>query len=93
MRKEELRQHAAETLNNFGAVLENHEKIEMEMATERLAKFFERRNKQMKHFQKWEKERAKSMENTKFKAESKLGAAKHLQRQALDELERLGESI
>ncbi|TNV72720.1 hypothetical protein FGO68_gene6356 [Halteria grandinella] len=93
VRKEELRQHAAETLNNFHSVLENHEKIELEMATERLSKFFDRRNKQLKHFQKWEKERAKSMENTKFKAESKLGAAKHLQQQALDELERLGENI
>lgn len=36
LRKEELRSHAAETLHNFHAVLENHEKIEQEMATERL---------------------------------------------------------
>ena len=93
LRKEELRQHAAETLGNFHLVLENHEKLEMDMATERLSKFFERRNKQQKHFQKWEKERAKSMENTKLKQESKLGAARHLQQQALDELERLGETI
>ena len=93
LRKEELRQHAAETLGNFHLVLENHEKLEMDMATERLSKFFERRNKQQKHFQKWEKERAKSMENSKLKQESKLGAARHLQQQALDELERLGETI
>ena len=63
------------------------------MATERLSKFFERRNKQLKHFQKWEKDRAKSMEHTKFKAESKLGAARQMQQNALEELERLGESI
>ena len=44
-RKEELRSHAADTLQNFHNVLEVHEKLEFEADSERLAKYLERRKK------------------------------------------------
>jgi hypothetical protein len=47
----------------------------------------------MKHFQKWEKQRASSMEQKTLKSENKLGAVRQMQQCAMEELERLGESI
>lgn len=74
--KEELRSHAAETLGKFSTVREHHEQIEFQTQSERLAKYLTRRDKQMKYFQKWEKEKEKQMEHNRQKAESKLGNAK-----------------
>ena len=65
----------------------------METQSERLASYLERRQKQLKHFQKWEKDRAKSLETTRFKKESKLGQARQNQTEAQLELERISQAL
>lgn len=75
-KKEELKQHAADTLHNFEHVLENHDKLELDAQTERLAKYCQRRQKQITQLAKHEKRIKDEIEDRKHKTESKAGAAK-----------------
>jgi len=57
IKKEELKNNALETLNNFNTVLAAHERIEHEEQSKKLQSYLERKKKKMAYFQKWEKDR------------------------------------
>ena len=50
LRKEELRQHAAETLHNLTHVQINHEKLEEAEENARFREYVQRQTKKIKYF-------------------------------------------
>ena len=93
LRKEQVRQSAAETLNKLEKAVVNQKEHEKEVENERLMKYMERRQQYLSKIKKWEKERQKSLVNIKIKNETKFGQAKVNLSDVQYEKDRLFQSI